>query len=200
MKGDIRMKYLIIYSHPNTASFNHAIMETISEELIKSNKDFEVRDLYKIHFNPVLSAEDLAAIQNGAVPHDIKTEQDYIRSADTLIFISPIWWSSMPAMLKGYIDRVFSLKFAYDIPADGVIGLLKGKRVFIVSTTGAAKEDYDKMGAFQIMNQSMDMAIFQFCGMEVIGHKYFSSVPYVSDQDRKQMLEELRLLVRDKVL
>ena len=106
----------------------------------------------------------------------------------------------MPAILKGYIDRVFSLKFAYDITADGVVGLLKGKRAFMVSTTGASKEDYDKMGAFEMMNQSMDMAIFQFIGIEVIGHKYFSSVPYVSDQDRKQMLEELRLLVRDKLL
>jgi NAD(P)H dehydrogenase (quinone) len=175
-------------------------METISEELKKSNKDFQVRDLYKIAFNPVLSAEDLAAIQNGAIPHDIKTEQDCIQSADTLIFISPIWWSSMPAILKGYIDRVFSLKFAYDITADGAVGLLKGKRALIVSTTGASKEDYDKMGAFEMMHQSMDMAIFQFIGMEVIGHKYFSSVPYISDRDRKQMLEELRLLVRDKVL
>ena len=194
------MKYLIIYAHPNPASFNHAIMETISEELRKSYKDFEVRDLYKLHFNPILSAEDLVAIQNGAVPNDIKTEQDYIRTSDTLIFISPIWWSSMPAILKGYIDRVFSLKFAYDITADGIIGLLKGKKVFIVSTTGASKEDYEKMGAFKMMNMSMDMAIFQSSGMEVIGHKYFSSVPNVSDKDRKQMLEELRLLVRAKLL
>jgi NAD(P)H dehydrogenase (quinone) len=66
------MKYLIIYAHPNPASFNHAIMETISEELKKSNKDFEIRDLYKVGFNPVLSTEDLAALQDGAVPHDIK--------------------------------------------------------------------------------------------------------------------------------
>ncbi len=194
------MRYLIIYAHPNIASFNHAILETISNELKKSNKLFEVRDLYKINFNPILSAEDLTAIQRGAVLQDIETEQDHIRSADMLIFIFPIWWSSMPAMLKGYIDRVFSLKFAYDITADGVVGLLKGKKAFIVSTTGASKEDNDKMGAFQMMNMSMDMAIFQFSGMEVIGHKYFSSVPYVSDQDRKQMLAELRLLVREKVL
>jgi len=89
------MKYLIIYAHPNPASFNHAIKETISEELIKNNKDFEIRDLYKIGFNPVLSAGDLAAIQNGAVSHEIKTEQDYIRTSDILIFIFPIWWSSM---------------------------------------------------------------------------------------------------------
>lgn len=193
------MKYLIVYAHPNPASFNNAILVTISEELKKSNKNFEVRDLYGLHFNPVLSADDLAAFQNGEVPQDIKTEQDYILSADTLIFIFPIWWSSMPAMLKGYIDRVFSLKFAYDITADGIIGLLKGKKAFIVNTTGASREDYEKIGAFKMMNMSMDMAIFQSSGVEVIGHKYYSSVPNVSDQDRKQMLEELRLLVREKL-
>jgi len=194
------MKYLIVYAHPNPKSFNHAILETISEALKKSNKNFEVRDLYKIHFNPILSAEDFAAFQNGAIPDDIKTEQDHIRSADTLVFIFPIWWSSMPAILKGYIDRVFSLKFAYDITADGAIGLLKGKKAFIVSTTGASKEDNEKMGAFKMMNMSMDMAIFQFSSLEVIEHKYFSSVQYVSDKDRKQMLEELRLIVREKLL
>jgi len=194
------MKYLIIYAHPKPQSFNHAILETISEELENSKKDFEVRDLYKIHFNPALSTKDLSAIEKGTVPKDIKKEQNYISKADTLIFMFPIWWSAMPAMLKGYIDRVFSLKFAYDIATDRVIGLLKGKKVFIVSTTGASKEDYQKMGAFKMMNMSIDMAIFQFSGMKVIGHKYFSSVPYVSHQDRKKMLKELKLLVKEKLL
>jgi len=194
------MKYLIVYVHPSPKSFNHAILETISEELKKGRKKFKVRDLYKIGFNPVLSTKDLSAIEKGAVPEDVKKEQNYISKADTLIFIFPIWWSAMPAMLKGYIDRVFSLKFAYDITADGVIGLLKGKKVFIVSTTGASKEDYQKMGAFKMMNMSIDMAIFQFSGMKVIGHKYFSSVPYVSHQDRKKMLKELKLLVKEKLL
>lgn len=194
------MKYLIIYTHPNPKSFNHAILETIAGELRKKKKEFKVRDLYKIGFNPILSTKDLLATQNGAVPKDIKKEQNYIGSADALIFIFPIWWSAMPAMLKGYIDRVFSLKFAYDITEDEVVGLLQGKKVFIVSTTGASKEDYEKMGAFKMMKMSMDMAIFQFSGMEVLEHKYLSSVPYVSQQDRKKMLKELRLLVKEKLL
>jgi len=119
------MKYLIVYAHPDSKSFNHAILETISEELKKKKKEFKVRDLYKIGFNPVLSTKDLSEIQKGAVPQDIKREQNYISKADTIIFVFPIWWSSMPAILKGYIDRVFSLKFAYDITEDGVMGLLK---------------------------------------------------------------------------
>jgi NAD(P)H dehydrogenase (quinone) len=193
------MKYLLIYVHPNPKSFNHAILETISAELRKKKKEFKVRDLYKIGFNPTLSMKDLTAIENGDVPKDIKREQNYITKADTLILIFPIWWSAMPAMLKGYIDRVFSMKFAYDITEDAVIGLLKGKKVFIVSTTGASREDYEKMGAFKMMNMSIDMAIFQFSGMKVIGHKYLSSVPYVSQQDRKKMLKELKLLAKEKL-
>jgi len=66
------MKYLVVYAHPDTRSFNHAILETISEELRKKNKDFKVRDLYQIGFNPVLSTKDLSAIQDGAVPKEIK--------------------------------------------------------------------------------------------------------------------------------
>jgi NAD(P)H dehydrogenase (quinone) len=194
------MKYLIVYAHPNHKSFNHAILETISGELKKGKKEYKVRDLYKIGFNPVLSMKDLSAFEDGSVPQDIKKEQNYISKTDTLIFIFPVWWSAMPAMLKGYIDRVFSLKFAYDITEEGAAGLLQGKKVFLVSTTGATKEEYEKMGAFKMMKMSMDMAIFQFSGMQVIGHKYFSSVPYVSQRDRKKMLKELKLLVKEKLL
>ncbi len=194
------MKYLIVYAHPNPKSFNHAVLETISTGLKKKKREFTVRDLYRIGFNPVLSTKDLSAIQNGAVPRDIRKEQSYISKANTLIFIFPIWWSAMPAMLKGYIDRVFSLGFAYDITENAVVGLLKGKKVFLVSTTGASKEDYGKMGAFKMMNMSIDMAIFKFSGMKVIGHKYFSAVPYVSQQERKKMLKELKLLVRRKLV
>jgi NAD(P)H dehydrogenase (quinone) len=194
------MKYLIVYAHPNPKSFNHAILEAISGELRKKKKEVKVRDLYKIGFNPVLSTKDLSSIQNGAIPSDIKKEQNYINKADIIIFVFPIWWSAMPAMLKGYIDRVFSLKFAYDITDDAVVGLLKGKKVFLVSTTGATKEQYEEMGAFDMMNMAMDMAIFQFSGMEVLGHQYFSAVPYVSRRARGKMLSELRTLIKDKVL
>lgn len=193
------MKYLIICAHPNPASFNHAILQTVMKELKGKNKDVTVRDLYKLNFNPVLSTGDMVALQSGSVPEDIKKEQKYISSADTIIVIFPIWWSAMPAMLKGYIDRVFAYGFAFDITEDGAVGLFKGKKVFLISTTGATKENYEQAGAFEMMTNSIDRAIFQFTGMKVIEHKYFSAVPSVSDKERKQMLEEVKGLVRDKL-
>ena len=124
------MNYLIIYAHPNPGSFNHAIMETITEELRHNGKGVKIRDLYQMGFNSVLKSEDFANMQRGSVAQDVKEEQELIRSAEVMIFVYPLWWAGMPAMLKGYIDRVFSEGFAYRISDTGIAGLLTGKKVF----------------------------------------------------------------------
>jgi NAD(P)H dehydrogenase (quinone) len=194
------MKYLIVYTHPNPQSFNHAIKETIADELDKHNRELQIRDLYKIGFNPVLGSGDFAEIQKGSVSPDIREEQGSISASDVIIFVYPLWWSGMPAMLKGYIDRVFNDGFAFRIAEAGIEGLLKGKKVFLVTTTGASRIDYEASGFFKSMGQVIDTGIFQFCGFELIEHMYFSSVPYVTDIERKEMLEKLRAVVRDKLL
>ena len=194
------MKYLIVYAHPNQQSFNHAIRETIAEELGNNKREFRVRDLYKSGFNPVLGAEDFAEMQKGSVSPDVRAEQDYIRTADIIVFIYPLWWSGLPAILKGYIDRVFTEGFAYRITETGIEGLLKGKRIFLVTTTGASKKDYEESGSFESMGRVIDIGIFQLCGIDLIEHTYFSSVPYIADSDRKQMLDALRVTVREKLL
>jgi NAD(P)H dehydrogenase (quinone) len=71
------------------------------------------------------------------------------------------------------------------------VGLLPGKKVFIINTLGASLSAYEQIGAFKGMELLMDGEIFRFCGLEVTGHKYFGSVPTVADEDRKKMLEEV---------
>jgi len=105
----------------------------------------------------------------------------------------------MPAMLKGYIDRVFTEGFAYKITENDIRGLLKNKKVFLVTTTGAPQEMFEESGMFKSMGQTMDDGIFRFCGMEMIAHKYLTAVPYVTDDDRKKMLEDLKGFVREKI-
>ncbi len=186
------MKYLIIYAHPNPKSFNHAIKETIEEKLKNAGHILQVRDLYEIGFNPQLSASDFASWQQGQIPVDIKTEQDYIKNADVLIFIHPIWWFNMPAILKGYIDRVFSYKFAYGVNEKGPYGLLTDKKVILINTTGGTQENYLKFGYKEALRATIEEGIFGFCGIKVAMHKYFYAVPYVTDQLRENMLEELQ--------
>jgi len=106
----------------------------------------------------------------------------------------------MPAMLKGYIDRVLTEGFAYRISDEGIAGLLAGKKVFLFTTMGASMGDYEESGFFKSMGQITDTGVFAFCGCEVLGHKYFPSVPYVTDSDRKKMLKEVRELVKQNLL
>lgn len=186
------MKHLIIYAHPNPKSFNHAILETIEAELKKAGGDYDVRDLYAIGFNPVLASGDFTGFQSGQIPADIKTEQNYVKNADVLIFIHPVWWTGMPAILKGYIDRVMSFGFAYTYGPQGPKGLLTGKKVAAFSTSGFPYDYYEAIGMIKSMSQTQDGGIYNFCDMEVAVRKFFGGVPAVSDAVRKGYLEEVR--------
>lgn len=186
------MKVLIIYSHPNPKSSNHAIKEEVISLLKSRGIDYQVRDLYELGFNPVLSAKDFESFNSGKVPEDIQREQEFIRDSNLLIFIYPIWWTGMPAILKGYIDRVFSYGFAYAEVNGELVGLLKDKKAVIINTLGASKEDYVGMGMEECLKKTTDVGIFNFCGIEVLKHIFLYAVPYVSDEGRKAMLEEVK--------
>lgn len=185
------MKHLIIYAHPNPASFNHAIQETLVRVLKGKGHEVRVRDLYAMRFDPVLKADDFQAFLAGKVPGDIAIEQDHVRWAEQLTFLYPVWWGRMPSMTGGYIDRVFSKGFAYDYSPTGPVGLLPGKKVYLFSTMGAPLAVAESSGGIKSMEQIIDNETFRFCAMEVLGHKYFGSVPTVTDADRKKMLEEV---------
>ena len=185
------MKHLIIYAHPNLASFNHAIKETLVGVLKEKGQEVRVRDLYAMKFDPVLKASDFEALLAGKMPTDIAIEQDHIRWADQVTFLYPVWWGRMPSMTMGYIDRVFSKGFAYDYSPTGPVGLLPGKKAYAFSTLGAPLAIAESSGGIKSMEQIIDNETFRFCGMEMVGHKYFGSVPTVTVEERKKMLEEV---------
>lgn len=183
------MKHLIIYAHPNPKSFNNAILEVLSKTLKEKGHEVTVRDLYAMDFNPVLGVSDFELLNKNMVADDIKVEQAHVGWADVIIFIYPVWWNSMPAIARGYVDRVFSLGFAYSKDNKG---LLPDKKVLAISTLGAPLDVYEKTGLVSSMQKTIDGSLADFCGMEFVEHKYFGSVPNVSDEDRKNMLEEVK--------
>jgi NAD(P)H dehydrogenase (quinone) len=103
-------------------------VEACTSELIERGHRVECRDLYAAGFNPILSARDLAAVARGKLAKDIKVEQVAIRRADVLTFISPLWWSGLPAILKGYLDRVFCAGLTYVIKGEDYLPGLSGKK------------------------------------------------------------------------
>jgi NAD(P)H dehydrogenase (quinone) len=124
------MHVLIVYAHPEPKSFNGAMMNVAVETLRVGGHDVIVSDLYAMRFNPITSAEDFLgercdldflsiareqtrAFETHSLAPDIVAEQAKIKRADLVILQFPIWWFGMPAILKGWADRVFARGFAY---------------------------------------------------------------------------------------
>lgn len=185
------MRHLIVYAHPNPDSFNHAIKETVVAELKARGQPFEERDLYAVGFRPALAREELAA----EPPEDVRREQDHIRRAEVLVFIFPIWWAGMPAMLKGYFDRVFTYGFAYTMEGEAFHAGLPGKKAILINTLGASRDEYLSAGMFESMHKTLDEGILGFCGVEVIEHKHLCSVLSATEAQRKHMLAEVKEMI-----
>ncbi|OBR65047.1 NAD(P)H dehydrogenase [Paenibacillus oryzae] len=187
------MNVLVVYAHPNEGSFNEAILKTAVSALESKGHEVVVRDLYKLGFNPVLSSEDLAALHGGNVPSDIAAEQEFIKKADLITFIYPIWWTGLPAIIKGYVDRAFSYGFAYQYNESGGIDkLLGGKKGVIINTHGSPKEYYDGVGMTNSLKQTSSTGIYEFVGIEVAEQLIFGGINGYTDQAvLKQYLSEV---------
>jgi len=184
------MKVLVVYAHPNPESFNHAVLERFVEGLQSKNHEVEILDLYAQGFNPLLSAADLASLQAGETPADIKAQQDKVARAEGLAFIFPIWWSSLPAILKGWIDRVFSLGFAYAFTDEGPVGLLKQQKALLITTSGGDQAFFDHSGIQKAIQMTIDLGIFGFSGVPKIQHEFFYNVVQIDPDTREVYLQK----------
>ncbi|KAH3767580.1 flavodoxin family protein [Pelomyxa schiedti] len=193
-------KFLIIYAHPNPASLNHAVLENCVAQLKAAGKTVTVRDLYALHFDPVLKAEDFVALKSGTPSADVVVEQDLVRSHDVLIFIGPIWWLSLPAIMKGWIDRVFTFGFAYAVGPTGLQKLLTGKKAFIINTTGQTKEVYTANNMLIPITGAWDLGTFGFTGIEVVEHVFLHGVMGSTPESRAAMLEDVKAKIASKLL
>lgn len=174
------MKYLIIYAHPNESSLNNHLLKNVIHGLQKEQQEIEIRDLYKIQFNPVLSFADMEGQRMGKVDAAVQREQEYISWADHLVFIYPIWWTGMPAIMKGYIDRVFSYGFAYRYDQGVQKGLLTGKMATIINTQGKSKAEYESIGMDKALSLTSDKGVFAYCGLKINQHFFFDRADKIS--------------------
>lgn len=167
------MKHLIIYCHPNPNSLNSHLKNIVVEHLQENNHDVAVRDLYALNFNPVLSFDDMAGQRQGIVADDTKQEQEFIIWADFITFIHPIWWTGLPAIMKGYIDRVFSYGFAYRYDQGIQKGLLVGKKTVIINTHGKSKAEYESIEMDKALLLTSNKGIYNYSGLEIVEHFLF---------------------------
>ena len=192
------MKHLVVAAHPVAGSFTMALTHAYTVEVERLGHQQRTCDLYRLGFNPVLSAEELTSDGTSCpVSADIARAQDDLRWADALTVIYPLWWLSMPAIMKGYIDRVFSRGFAYESHGGIVRGLLSGKSAVLVTISGAPQPLLVQSGNWNAVQVLQDTHVFRSTGLKLLEHVHFDEVvPGLSNATATRYLERIRVCAR----
>jgi len=180
------MNVLIVYAHPEPKSFNAAMCERARDALTQAGHEVVVSDLYGEGFNPVAGRHDFVTVADPAVFHyqseqahaarhggyapDVAREQQRLADADLLILQFPLWWGGVPAILKGWGERVFSYGFGY---ADGLRfeqGVFKGRRAMISMTTGGTTARFGPDAVYGELERQVLWQI-QHLGLEYMGYE-----------------------------
>jgi len=192
-KQRVMKKILIINGHPNASSFNHGLQRAFEEGARASgNIQLDAIDVGSLQFNPNLSK----GYSSGVVMEpDLLAAQQKIREADHIVWIYPQWWGMMPAILKGFIDRVFVPGFAFKYrPGSNLWDkLLKGKTTEIICTIDYPVWYFKYFlgeGGIKVMRKM----ILDFCGLKTLGTTYIGPVRPSTDADRRQWLDRVQRL------
>lgn len=132
----------IVYCHPYDKSFNHNILEAITKQYTAFGQEYDVINLYNEDFNPVLDTANLALYSKGETNDEkVRRYQKVLENTRHIIFMFPIWWGMMPAMLKGFIDKVFLKGIVYDTTPEGALmPCLSIPRTTLITTSEADSE------------------------------------------------------------
>ncbi len=192
------MKHLIVVAHPSETSFTMALTRNYAAELERLGHSERTYDLYRAAFDPVLTAQELLPVSlDHPARADVVKAQDEIRGADVLTVIYPLWWMSMPAMMKGYIDRVFARGFAYE-SQDGVVrGLLSGKKAVLITISGAPLPLLVNSGRWNAVQVLQDTHVLRSSGFDLLEHLHFDEVgPDLPNTAAEQHMADARACAR----
>jgi NAD(P)H dehydrogenase (quinone) len=205
------MRVLLVYAHPEPTSFNGAMKDLAVETLSAAGHEVTVSDLYAQNFNPVTGAHDFlhradaahldigteqgnAARTAGFAP-DVQAEIDKLMAAEFLLLQFPFWWYSVPAMLKGWIDRVFAYGVAYDFGRTWDRGVFSGRRAMLAFTTSAPPTSSfpdGRNGDLERTLWPLHAGVLALCGYEVLKPYVAHAVRWVDQPRRDTILAEYR--------
>ena len=204
------MNVLIVHAHPEPRSFNAAMKDLAVEVLTNAGHQVQVSDLYALNFFPSGGPSDFLAREDSGFFHyqreqihatkadcfvpELKVEMDKLLWADLVIFQFPLWWFSLPAILKGWIDRVFAMGFAYDVRRHET-GVFRGKRAMLAFTTGGPASSYIAGGShgdvFELLRH-VQYGMLHFVGMDVLAPFIAYGAARVTAAERAAYLEAYR--------
>lgn len=185
-------KILILMGHPNKDSFGNALADAYQSGAGKANAEIRRMNLADLNFDPLLH-KGYKEIQT--LEPDLQKVQENILWAEHLVFVYPIWWGNLPALVKGFVDRVFLPGFAFKYHKDSPWWdkLLKGKTARLI-TTSDAPNFYFNWIIGKPAHKAMKKATLEFCGIKPVKITSFGSVRFADDARRKKWLEKVEKL------
>lgn len=178
-------RVLIINGHPDEKSFNFALSEEYAKGALDGGAKVEVINVKDLDFNPNL---EFGYRKSMDLEPDIEKSIEKIKWANHLVFIHPVWWGSFPAILKGFIDRVFLPKVAFDYK-DGVIEkLLKYKSARIIATMDQPGWYYKSINSEPSTKQLKNTTL-KFCGVSPVKVSYFGIIITSTKEKREKWLK-----------
>ncbi|NEN84867.1 NAD(P)H oxidoreductase [Paenibacillus elgii] len=155
------MKILTVVSHPRVNSLTFSVADRFLQGLADAGHETEMLDLHRSGFNPVLWEADEPdwSSDHKIYSPEVEAEIERMKKYDALAYIFPIWWFNLPAMLKGYIDRVWNNGFAYGS------NKLHHKQVLWLGLAAAPKELFEKRQYDKMLSQHLNVGIANYCGI-----------------------------------
>lgn len=155
------MKILTVVSHPRVNSLTFSVADRFLQGLADAGHETEMLDLHRSGFNPVLWEADEPdwSSDRKIYSPEVEAEMERMKKYDALAYIFPIWWFNLPAMLKGYIDRVWNNGFAYGS------NKLHHKQVLWLGLAAAPKELFEKRQYDKMLSQHLNIGIANYCGI-----------------------------------
>ncbi|WP_055529388.1 NAD(P)H-dependent oxidoreductase [Streptomyces graminilatus] len=204
------MNVLIVFAHPELCSFNGALKVRAVDVLKRAGHEVVVSDLYRLGWKSAVDADDfpgdwtdpdfldVPAEQERVsatheTPPDVRAEQEKVARCDLLILQFPLWWSGMPAILKGWVDRTMARGFAYTEGRAYDTGPLKGRRALVCTTTGTPSGLYDPHGTDDDVDRALwpiHQGVLRCLGFEVLPAFVARAPGEASAKQRVQYLAE----------
>lgn len=211
------MNVFIIHAHPEEKSFSTTLKNTAAEYFSEQGYEVVVSDLYAMKFNPVGGANDFVdinnkeffkyqleqvnAFNNNLFTEEVRKEMEKFLKADLVIFNFPLWWFSVPAILKGWVDRIFAMGFAYGA-GKGVYdsGAFKNKKAFCCLTTGGPEAAYGpngKNGSLETILYHINHGMLYFVGMQTLPPFVGFSPARKTDEERNEVIDKYKLYLKN---
>jgi len=191
-------RHLLVLANPVGDSFDHALAGAYEEVARSYRQEVVIRDLNALRFDPVLKAEERPGSAASAVAADVEAEIAEIAASDAIVLVYPIWFGGPPAILKGYVDRVFGAGYTFRQFREGVgQPHLKGKLLVSITTSGTSIPWLGEQGQVISLRQGFDIYLERGFGMDGSEHVSIDNVvPNLSPRYAAEQLERVRALAQ----